>query len=231
MSGEALDIVLADDHAVFLDALSAVLTALGHRVLAAVSGRTALIDAVRAFQPDVAIIDNCYPDPGGGPNAVVQLGSVSSRTRIVLLSADGSADALQVALDSGASGYVHKTRGIAALLGALDRVVDGEVVIEGSFLRRPAPKPTAPGDLTRLATYLTQREVECLTLLTAGLDTATISRRLGISRTTVRSHVQAVLTKLGVHSRLEAASLAIRYGLVAEPPECAGTAVGQGVGR
>ncbi|MCU1659637.1 MAG: two component transcriptional regulator, LuxR family, partial [Pseudonocardiales bacterium] len=56
-------------------------------------------------------------------------------------------------------------------------------------------------------------------LLAEGLDTAAMARRLGVSRTTVRSHVQAVLTKLGVHSRLEAASLAIRFGLVGAPAE------------
>jgi DNA-binding CsgD family transcriptional regulator len=71
-----------------------------------------------------------------------------------------------------------------------------------------------------MANYLTHRELECLALLAAGLDTAAMAARLGLSTTTIRSHVQAVLTKLGVHSRLEAASLAMRYHLVDATEPC-----------
>jgi two-component system nitrate/nitrite response regulator NarL len=67
-----------------------------------------------------------------------------------------------------------------------------------------------------LAAHLTGREWECLELLVEGLDTTTMARRLGVSRTTIRTHVQALLTKLGVHSRLEAASFAVRNRLLAE---------------
>jgi DNA-binding CsgD family transcriptional regulator len=59
---------------------------------------------------------------------------------------------------------------------------------------------------------------ECLALLVEGLDTAAIARKLTVSRTTVRTHVQSVLTKLGVHSRLEAASFAVRYYLLEDGP-------------
>jgi len=78
--------------------------------------------------------------------------------------------------------------------------------------------PLGSQELRLLATYLTPRELECLALLASGFGTTLIARRLGVSTMTIRSHVQAVLTKLGVHSRLEAASLAIRYGLVDASP-------------
>jgi two-component system nitrate/nitrite response regulator NarL len=68
--------------------------------------------------------------------------------------------------------------------------------------------------MQRLAGYLTARERECLRLLVEGLDTARMATRLGVSPATVRTHVQLLLTKLGVHSRLEAASLAVRYRLL-----------------
>jgi two-component system, NarL family, nitrate/nitrite response regulator NarL len=69
-------------------------------------------------------------------------------------------------------------------------------------------------DIRRLATYLTPRERECLAMLVDGLDTEAMSRRLGISSATIRSHVQSMLTKLNVHSRGEAATLAVRHRLL-----------------
>ena len=70
----------------------------------------------------------------------------------------------------------------------------------------------------RLAAYLTIRERQCLGLLVEGLDTAQMAVRLGVSPATVRTHVQSLLTKLGVHSRLEAASLAVRHRLLEDLP-------------
>ncbi len=70
----------------------------------------------------------------------------------------------------------------------------------------------------RLAAYLTIRERQCLQLLVEGLDTAQMAVRLGVSPATVRTHVQSLLTKLGVHSRLEAASLAVRHRLLEDLP-------------
>src|SRR6202034_970986 len=65
----------------------------------------------------------------------------------------------------------------------------------------------------RMASHLTSRERECLMMLVEGLDTAAMVDLLGVSRTTVRTHLQSVLTNLGVHSRLEAVSFAVRHRL------------------
>jgi two-component system nitrate/nitrite response regulator NarL len=81
---------------------------------------------------------------------------------------------------------------------------------------RPARDRARSDDARRLAAFLTGRERECLNLLVEGLDTSSIATKLGVSAATVRTHVQSVLTKLGVHSRLEAASYAVRYGLLDE---------------
>jgi DNA-binding NarL/FixJ family response regulator len=217
--GEHLDIVLADDHVVFTDALTAILKQLGHEVVAAVTSRAALANNVQTLQPDICIIENHLHD-GDGVDLIEQLTGASPHTRIVVLTADRDPGTLRRALDAGAAGYVHKTRGFAALLDVLSRVSGGEVVIEGSFARPNALAEQPPPQLLRMANYLTHRELECLALLAAGLDTATMAARLGLSTTTIRSHVQAVLTKLGVHSRLEAASLAMRYHLVDATEPC-----------
>ena len=88
----------------------------------------------------------------------------------------------------------------------------GEVVVDVPQVQSPRRSPE-PNQALRLASHLTGRERECLMMLVEGLDTAAMVGRLGVSRTTVRTHLQAVLTKLGVHSRLEAASFAVRHRL------------------
>jgi two-component system, NarL family, nitrate/nitrite response regulator NarL len=215
-SPTALTLVLADDHAIFLDALGVVLSQAGHRIAAAVTSRAALIEQVRAVQPHICVTDTQFSD-GYAIDVLDRLLDDSPDTRFIVLTADANPDTLRRALNAGAMAYVHKTRGVAVLIEALRRVAEGELVIEGSFSGPRPHSDDAPVEVRKLAAYLTPREVECLTLLAEGLATTAMAARLGISSTTVRSHVQALLVKLGVHSRLEAASLAIRHGLVTRP--------------
>lgn len=217
-----LNIVLTDDHILLLDGLTSILGRAGHTVGAAVSDLAALQAQTRALQPDICVIDSRVADS----DAIAEIPTLlagSPRTRVVVLTADCSPQTLTRALEAGAAGYVHKTRGMAVLLDALSRVVMGEIVVEASF-NRPTTRGPAPADprVVHLANYLTPRERECLRLLTSGFDTTAMAGLLGVSRTTVRTHVQAVLIKLGVHSRLEAVSLAVRHGLVPPLDEAVG---------
>ncbi|MGH3889133.1 MAG: response regulator [Pseudonocardiaceae bacterium] len=203
-------IVLGDDHAVFVESLVAVLVGAGFRVPAVARNLAGTIDAVRHHRPDVCLLSRHFSD-GDGVGAIGQVIAVSPATRILVLTADRDTDAMRHAVRLGAAGYVDKTWGVRKLVQALQRVVDGAVVLD-------APRPTSPrsdtSEARRLAAHLTARERECLALLVEGLDTRAMTLRLGVSTTTVRSHVQALLTKLGVHSRLEAATFAVRHGLV-----------------
>ncbi|HKC27845.1 MAG TPA: response regulator transcription factor [Jatrophihabitans sp.] len=215
--GGALDLVLADDQVVFLDAMTTVLTQLGHHVIAAVTTRKQLVERVGELKPDICLTESKLSD-GSAVNEINRLRHRSSDTKIVVLTANTDAHTMRHAMDSGASGYIHKTRGIPDLVDALRRVTAGEIVIEGSFSpHRTREVERAVHD--RIVRHLTERELECLALLAAGLDTVAMAGRLGVASTTVRTHVQSVLMKLGVHSRLEAASLAMRHGLVTTHPE------------
>jgi DNA-binding NarL/FixJ family response regulator len=220
---DSFKIVLADEHVLFLDGLTALLSQLGYRVVATATTRRTLLEHLRLFEPDICVTGTRFPD-GEGADVIDPIAQAHPSVKIVVLTADGDPDTMRMALEAGASGYLHKSRSVSILIDLFHRVMTGEIVVEGSFLRpakygrRRTDKETPP-QLHRLATYLTPRELECLALLADGMDTATIARRLGVSRPTVRSHVQAVLTKLGVHSRLEAASLAIRFGLVGNAPD------------
>lgn len=213
--GATLEIVLADDQGVVVDALAALLTQGGYRVVGTADNQAELLRQVRELQPDLCVLGNRFPD-GAGVDALPALFEASPRTKIVMLTGQRDAETMRRALDAGAAGYVHKSREARVLLDALRRVSDGELVVEGSFSRASGAAAEEP-QLFRLAGYLTQREYECLAMLAEGLATDAMACRLGVSRATVRTHVQAVLTKLGVHSRLEAASVATRYGLVHGP--------------
>jgi two-component system nitrate/nitrite response regulator NarL len=209
----SLKVVLADDHTIFLDALTSILTQVGHEVLAAVPSCSALRDTLRVMEPDICILESQLRD-GCCMHALGDMVEASPATKFVVLTGVGDPEALHAALDAGVCGYVHKSRGIDGLLDVLARVSSGEIVIEGSFARPPVRESRViPEDLVRLANFLTQRELECLELLASGMGTSMMTRKLGVSTTTVRSHVQSVLTKLGVHSRLEAAALANRYDI------------------
>lgn len=207
------DIVLADEHAAFADALAAVLENHGLKVLAVERTLRAMVASTGRWKPELCLADRWFED--GDVIAVMpELRAAAPTTRVVVLSADPGRDTAQRAIDSGVHGFVHKTRGVAALLDALDRVAAGSVALE--LPPRWTQAREHPAEHARLpATPLTGREYECLRLLVDGASTLQMAGHLGVGSNTVRSHVQALMTKLGVHTRLEAAAYAVRHGLVA----------------
>ncbi|HUA29034.1 MAG TPA: response regulator transcription factor [Streptosporangiaceae bacterium] len=217
-------LVLGDNHVVFLDALSTVLSQHGYGVGAVARNSAEMVALVRRERPDAVLIDRNSPADDDA-HTIGRVLAACNGTSVIVLSANPSGEAVGRALDAGAVGYLHQSRGVGALVGALERVLHGETVVdvpEAASARRSAE----PNQALRLAAHLTCRERECLMLLVEGLDTAAMVTRLGVSRTTVRTHLQAVLTKLGVHSRLEAASFAVRHRL---PDLWSGEEVGQAV--
>jgi two-component system, NarL family, nitrate/nitrite response regulator NarL len=204
-------LVIGDDHKVFLDALSVVLAQQDFTVTEARTVRET-VEAVARLRPDVCLIDRHFAGHDGLA-AIEEMAARSPATKVLVLSADPDTDGILRALSAGASGYLHKTRGVTALTAAISRVLRGEVVVD--VPKAPGPRrPPQQDAARRLAAFLTGRERQCLALLVEGLDTTGMAAKLGVSRATVRTHVQSLLTKLGVHSRLEAASFAVRYGLL-----------------
>jgi two-component system nitrate/nitrite response regulator NarL len=215
-------LVLGDDHVVFLDALSTVLSQHGYGVGAVARSSAEMVALVRRERPDAVLIDRNTPADDDA-QTIRRVLAACEGTSVVVLSANPSSEAVCRALDAGAAGYLHQSRGVGALVGALERVLHGETVVDVPEAT-PSRRPAEPNQALRLARHLTGRERECLMMLVEGLDTAAMVTRLGVSRTTVRTHLQAVLTKLGVHSRLEAASFAVRHRL---PDLWSGEEVGQ----
>lgn len=205
------DLLLCDDHGVFADALGSALGQRGFTVLATASTLADAKERVVGHRPDVCLLDRYFAD-GDGLDALPE---IAASTRVLVLTADGDEQGTDHALRAGARGYVTKMCGLSALCAAVEAVARDEVVVETGPARSPAP--TGDSDAHRLAAHLTDRERQCLELLVEGHRTTTMARGLGVSTTTVRTHVQSVLTKLGVHSRLEAASLALRHSLIDVP--------------
>jgi two-component system nitrate/nitrite response regulator NarL len=108
-----------------------------------------------------------------------------------------------------------KNTDLDTLVTSIDAVIRGEVVLPERGPRGNGARSSAPDRETGLLVrQLTPREREVLVLLAEGAASKTIAARLGVSANTVRTHIQSILTKLQVHSRLEAAAFAIRSGVV-----------------
>lgn len=213
-AGAGRDVVLCDDYPVFADALAKVLAGHGFRIGAMVHRAADVVDVVLAHRPDICAVDRHFAD-GDGLDLLPRLRAACPTTRIVLLTADRDPETARRAVAAGAVGYLCKTAGVSALVSTMLRVAAGEVV---SDLPAPPVRPAEDVEAHRLAGYLTPRERDCLAMIVDGMGTGAIADELGVSVTTVRTYVQAVLTKLGVHSRLEAASFAVRHALLGPVP-------------
>lgn len=216
-----VDLVLGDDHAIFVEALVTALPERGFTVVGTADSLASTVAAIRQHEPDVCLLDRYFAD-GDGLDIIGEV-IRGGTTKVIVLTADGDVQGMRKALSSGASGYVNKMCGLGALAGAIEGVVADEVVVELATAKAPMLAGTT--EARRLAAHLTARERECLGLLVEGARTTTMAEGLGVSITTVRTHVQSILTKLGVHSRLEAASFALRHSLLDEEDRQARTRV------
>jgi two-component system nitrate/nitrite response regulator NarL len=206
-------VLVVDDHALFTDAIVPLLLQMEMEVLDVVRNGGEAIAAARRHRPDLVMIDLGLPDMGG-ISVGRQILDEHPETMLVALTGRSDAEAVREARAAGFHGYLTKTIPLRRFSGALSAALKGEAV-----LVHPTPEPTpvlADGDrdAALLAAQLTPRERQVLELLVEGRDNATIARRLSVSGNTVRTHVQSILTKLGVRSRLQAAAFAVRYGVV-----------------
>jgi DNA-binding NarL/FixJ family response regulator len=180
-------------------------------------GRTAVAEAERK-RPDLALLDIDLPDFSG----VRATEMIRSRvpTRVLLLGDGEDLHMLIKAVNAGASGYMSRSRPLGELIEATTAIHRGEMVVPPALLeplvRNLLSRAREQDEVTRLRSRLSRRESEVLALVARSADNQEIARTLAISPQTARTHVQNILTKLGVHSRLQAAAFAIRAGLMDE---------------
>jgi two-component system, NarL family, nitrate/nitrite response regulator NarL len=209
-------LLIIDDHQLFADAITVAVRRHGIEVLGvAATGIDGVALAVET-KPDVVLVDVGLPDANGLDVGEAILAALPGVRVLVVTGLESEAVATE-AVRRGLHAYVSKDTSVGQFLDAIDAVLNGHVVVSDDL----APAARLSGTSARMNTvhiHLTDRERQVLERLVDGVDTRSMARELGISGNTVRTHVQNVLTKLQVHSRLEAASVALRYGLVSPGP-------------
>ena len=208
---EVIRVVIVDDERLFAELMRVALrSAEGIEVLAVVHDLKSAIVSVNEHKPDVVIADYHLPDGTGADLARAVRGSLPD-TSVLVLTADPSAVTLNDVARSGAVGHMTKGRGLTEVVDSVRSAASGEILFAPSELQRLLLESASS---RKIVEPLTGRELEVLRLLASGTSTTAAAESLGISTATLRAHVQAVLRKLGAHSRLEAVAEAARLGLV-----------------
>ncbi|HEY3504435.1 MAG TPA: response regulator transcription factor [Actinocatenispora sp.] len=207
----AVRVLVCDDHLVFAESLALVFVDAGYTVAAVTRCVDEVLTALNAGPVDVCVLDVHLAD-GDVTDRLAEIRAAAPGTRLVLLTGQLDPGLAPLALAAGVTGLVHKGQHVDGILDTVRRVSDGERVVDPVY-RRVAPVRAEP-ELYRLAAFLTPREREVLGRLVRGEHTGGLARAMGITPATARCHIQSVLTKLGAHTRLEAATAAVRSGLV-----------------
>ena len=208
--------VVVDDEALVRSGFGLILGAAADiEVVATATGRDALA-AVREHRPDVVLLDIRMPDVDG-LTVLGLIGLLDEPPVVAMLTTFDADEYVLAALDRGAAGFLLKDTEPEHLAQLVRTLAAGGVVMSPKASRtllRTLPRShPADGDLDRVE-RLTGRERDVLVLLAQGLSNAEIGVRLHLGTGTVRDHVDALLTKLRVSGRVQAALLAQRAGLV-----------------
>jgi DNA-binding NarL/FixJ family response regulator len=184
-------------------------TEMGMSVLGVYTTADSGMAGAREHRPDMVMLDLGLPDRSGldlGRDILEELPD----TKVVALTALDDDRSVQDAIKAGFHGYLTKQTEAERFKHALKSVEGGQSV----FPQRQSSRNRERTGDELLAEQLTTREVEVLQLLAEGASSGLIAEQLGVSPNTVRTHVQGILSKLQLHSRLEAAAFAVRCGLV-----------------
>jgi NarL family two-component system response regulator LiaR len=204
-------VLIVDDHDMLREGLASFLGAYPDLELAgqAASGREAL-RVCEAARPDVILMDLKMPEMDG-VQTTRQILERHPGMKIVALTSFGEEDLVRAELQAGAIGYLLKNVSASELAQAIRAAHAGRPTLAGEAamaLLGPAAGIPAAGD------DLTDREREVLRLMARGLSNPEMARLLNVSRFTIKNHVSSILSKLGVRSRTEAATLALKHRLV-----------------
>ncbi len=214
-------VLICDDHVIFAESVSHLLKARDIDVVGVTYHPREALAVLRRTPVDICLLDLMF----GNESVLEWIGDLRGAARgarfVVLCASPDPA-----LLAAGRTGRVH---GIGDKRQSIDEVVDLLTRVHAGGTVQPAADPSAgtvavpehgrpanraAEDAQWLAAFLTPREREVLSGLVRGEDTLKLASTLGIAQTTARCHIQAVLTKLGAHSRLEAATTAVRSGMI-----------------
>lgn len=214
----SMRVIIIDDHALFRVGLQGLLEQRGIEVVAAVADGHEGLQLAEQLQPNIILLDLRMPDISG--LEILQLARQKGlKIPIVMLTTSNEEQDLVETLRNGAQGYLLKDMEPDELVSALRDIEKGKNVIAQGLTdvlaRMVQGEPAMENAVDQATPFsdLTPRELEILCLLADGQSNKVIARNLGISDGTVKLHVKAILRKLNVHSRVEAAVIAVEQGL------------------
>ncbi|WP_416401428.1 response regulator [Alicycliphilus denitrificans] len=214
MTAAPITLFLIDDHTLLRRGLVALLSQYGDlRVVGEAGDAAEALRLLPQLRPDVILLDNHLPGVRG-VDAIAGLREASQGSRVIMLTVSEDGEDLGAALRHGAQGYLLKTIDGDLLAQAIRRAARGEPVVSpemmgklvAAFQSQGAPEPD-PGPMPQedSAPQLSPREQEVLREIARGASNKEIARTLDIAETTVKIHVQHILRKLGLTSRVQAA--------------------------
>jgi DNA-binding NarL/FixJ family response regulator len=208
-------VAIVDDHQMFAESLSHVLALEPDlEVVGVARDGAAAMDLIADARPDVALVDFRLPGQDGVA-VTAAIKELHPDVHVIMLTAMREEQVLVDAIDAGVSGFLTKDHPVGDVAGAVRTAAAGEALISPDVLARVMSRlrrsePQASFDLTA-------RERELLEHVAQGGTNKAIARELHLSVNTIRNYVQALLTKLGAHSKLEAVAIATRAGLIDAP--------------
>jgi two-component system nitrate/nitrite response regulator NarL len=210
-----LRVLLIDDHALFRAGVRELLERRGISVIAAVGDSDLGLCLARERSPDVVLLDLRMPGKGG-IEILHDLRLADPGLCVAILTTSADEPDVIKAIQGGARGYLLKDMEPDELIAALDLMVAGGTAVAKELtgiLAKAVQGDTRAAQASAAFSDLTPREMEILCHLAAGRSNKAISRELGIADGTVKLHVKGILRKLAVHSRVEAAVIAVEQGL------------------
>lgn len=217
----SIKVLVADDQSLIRSGLRAIIESEPDmQVVGEASDGAEAVEAVRRLRPDVALMDIRMPHLDGvAATRALLRGPAPVPTRILILTTFHLDEYVTEALRAGAAGFLLKEATADQVVDAVRVLASGEAMLAPQvtrrLLQRMAQDSASAGDDGRqIRDLLSARELDVLLLVARGLSNAEIGVKLYLAETTVKSHVQSMLAKLGVRDRLQAAVLAYDSGLV-----------------
>lgn len=210
-----IKVIIIDDHTLFREGLQRLLVRHEIDVVSSVSNGEDGIKSIKKLGPDIVLLDLRMPNVNG-IDVLKNIREHNKSLPVVMLTTSDDEKDLIEAFRNGASGYLLKDMEPDDLVVALRDVLKGETIVAPNLVQILAKFHQGDDteiNITNLIATLTPRENEILELLAEGQSNKLIAKNLGISDGTVKLHVKSILRKLEIHSRVEAAVIAVEHGL------------------
>lgn len=217
-------IVLVDDNVEHLSGVRELVSLEPNfEVVGTATSATLGVSLIKKYEPDVVLMDINMPEKDG-LSAIIEIEKLGINSKVIALTGYDDPDLIFRAIKIGAKGYILKTMASAQLIYAIEEVAGGKIYLPTAlssrffnyFQNSFKEENTVVTDDDNLLTYLTSREEEVLDLLTQGITYKGVAKKLFISETTVKTHVNNIFQKLQVNDRTQAVLYALNNGFLSK---------------